>query len=632
MACILLSKSPNRPLTATMPELVLVVHSGLRTIAETEALASLPNDLLASPRTLVKIDTGAFSDAVDAGDWTGQGDYLREKAAAIQQAADTQPDPQIHYFGLAEVPHVLALGAALGTERRLIVHEYDRDAKSWHWPAPGPSVKASVQGRPEGPIVRTRGHAVIRVAVSAEIHDSDVQAVVQDPLADVLVRIEGTPAVTRIRNPGDVLEVLKAFREAFAAVLEHRPGVETVHLFIAAPVSLCLAIGQELVPRNSPPVQTYRYRKSADGPSHQPAILIAGGEGAPGSLPLSEHEIAIAAKLRTDVWPRVLEGVRTFAKSLVDGRPSSQVTEPWYSYLVPALELSRAAPFPSLPALSQLVHDDDRVSPDTYHLDYGHDSTRHLWLLGDRLLVGLSRAGSDHIATMESFIRLFFFHEYVHVHHSLTKYTAANVGKFPNALERLDYTADTYAIFHELTHRLTGEGGAEPRRTLGAVRDQVDRVLRSFWAFEGPPPHNEMQTRRLRRYLNWYWRHAQLERADNLMDAVLLFTRSPAVELAGLRIRTDGERRVFSRFSQSPGQRLELAVLTEDDRLVRINDADATPMKDLLAAFASADHGAIQQWFRPVVELVRSQGAVFPKPHPLLVAPAADDSPLTTPS
>jgi hypothetical protein len=313
----------------------------------------------------------------------------------------------------------------------------------------------------------------------------------------------------------------------------------------------------------------------------------------------------------------VLDDIRTFSRLIVgEGTPSDQ--RPWYGSLVPARELDLAAPFPALPHLAGLIHADDAVLPEPHHAEYGHDATRHLWLLGDRLLISLADAGGENRETTESIVRLFFFHEYVHAYHSLTKYTAANVGKFPNALERLDYTADTYAIVHELTYRMSGGPNEQQRVVLGALRDQVDRVLRSFWAFEGRVPHRELQTRRLRRYLNWYWRLAQLERADSLGDSLLLFTRSPAVELAGLRLRTDGERRVFSRFLQSPGQRLEMAVLTEDERLVRINDSDASPMHDLLTAFTNGDHVALKQWFRPVFELVARQGAVYPSPHPLL--------------
>jgi hypothetical protein len=599
-----------------MSDVLLVLHSGLRSIDESEAIKELPSQLLHAPRKLIRVDTGAFKEHVDVGDWSGQGQYLREMAANVQRAADGLSDPQIHYFGLAEVPHVLAFGAAYGTERRMIVHEYDRDAQGWQWPATSPSVGVAVDNVPQGPPISAKGHAVLRICVSAEIHDHDVQAVVEDPLADVTVRLDGTLAVGRIRHAEDVERIRTAFREALASILQARSGVEVLHLFVAAPVSVSFAIGQELVPRNGPPIQTYRYRKSQSGPSLAPAILISNEVDSESAVSLTESDIAVATQIRSQRWPAVLEQVHEFAGEL--GRSPLDIQTPWYSVLEPAADLAKAAPFASLPCLSFLIHDRDGVAPEPYHLDYGHDSTRHVWLLGDRLLANLAKAGDSDDEAVASIIRMFLFHEYVHVHHSLTKYMAVNVGKFPNALERVDYSADTYAIFHELNYRLRRRRGIQPDEMINALRDQLDQVLRSFWAFEGSTPHKEMQTRRLRRYLNWYWRHAQLERAKSIIEAVCLFARSPAVELAGLRMRTDGERRVFSRFVQIPGRRLELAILSEDERIVRVGDGDASPMEDLVSAFQRGDHGALKQWFRPVFELVERQALVFPRLHPLI--------------
>jgi fumarate hydratase, class II len=45
-------------------------------------------------------------------------------------------------------------------------------------------------------------------------------------------------------------------------------------------------------------------------------------------------------------------------------------------------------------------------------------------------------------ALLTRLVRLFVFHESLHNHHALTKYTAAAVGRFANCLERIDYMAD----------------------------------------------------------------------------------------------------------------------------------------------------------------------------------------------
>lgn len=88
---------------------------------------------------------------------------------------------------------------------------------------------------------------------------------------------------------------------------------------------------------------------------------------------------------------------------------------------------------------------DDTVDPEPFTGgEYGHANDSNRWRLSDTLLIGLSEACQDD-RELTQLIRLFLFHEYLHSHHSLTKYNAEGVGRFANVLERLDYMADLYA-------------------------------------------------------------------------------------------------------------------------------------------------------------------------------------------
>ena len=87
-------------------------------------------------------------------------------------------------------------------------------------------------------------------------------------------------------------------------------------------------------------------------------------------------------------------------------------------------------------------------------------------------------------------LRIFLFHEYLHVVHGITKASFEEVGKFANGLERADYMCDLYGVLHELDW----ETDEDPtlandfdhyRRRLG---DLIDLVLRTFWSFEPDAP------------------------------------------------------------------------------------------------------------------------------------------------
>ncbi|MEW5918582.1 MAG: SAVED domain-containing protein, partial [Gemmatimonadota bacterium] len=438
--------------------------------------------------------------------------------------------------------------------------------------------------------------------------------------ADVTVRFaNGDQAVTRVRSELQLQAIREAFREALAGIKNFRPNAEMLHLFVAAPNSVCFVIGQELVPRNTPPVQTYVYRPGAASTAYQPAILITAGPAETRGLTLSDSDIELATKLRTSVWSKAIRQVREYAQRKRAER-GSETGGHWYAGLQPSDELQRVAPFPSLPAIYDLVKHNDDVDVERFYEDYGYDAERRLWRLGDSLVVGMYKAAGEDESKLEPLVRLFLFHEYVHQHHSLTKYTAANVGKFANALERLDYTADTFAIFHEIDfqHYLQLASGASPPDVKQSLAAQVEQILLSFWAFDGPPPHVEMQVRRVRRYLNWYWRLAQIRRAESPLDAVALFGRSPAVELAGVPLRTDGERRVYHLLQETPAMRPEVALVLENEKLVRLTESDSTSLAHLIQSFRNGDHAALAAWFRPVFELAKDVGDVYPALHPMV--------------
>jgi hypothetical protein len=122
------------PLSMTS-RLILVRHSGLRQVTEAEVLPSVDPSVRALPRDDVPVDTLGLALEIDGGDWTGHDRALRAAAATVRELADRAEDPAIHYFGLAEVPDVIALGAHLGDERLIHLHDFDRAQGTWDWPA-----------------------------------------------------------------------------------------------------------------------------------------------------------------------------------------------------------------------------------------------------------------------------------------------------------------------------------------------------------------------------------------------------------------------------------------------------------------------------------------------------------------
>ncbi|GMV25566.1 MAG: hypothetical protein AMXMBFR58_15970 [Phycisphaerae bacterium] len=598
-----------------MPQRIIIVrHSGLRPVPIEEVLPALPAGLASAHRADIAIDTQLLASQIEQGDWEGQAAALAADAARVHSAFGGLPDAEVHFFGFAEIPHLIAMGAFIGDEIPVVIHDWDRDARSWTWPSDAGTVRVTTKGLPTGDPVPAEGSAVLRIELSFAISDADVhEAVGANHLAQVRVTHadESPPEICRVRSAADLQTVREEIRGALAALRAKFPNLDTIHVFAAAPLSVCVALGQELKPRNSPPILTYRYRRVDGRPAYAPALVLSAQAGQRAQAPLTPGDLQAAAEVRIH-WKAALADVETYAarkRAQFNGR-----SVPWYEMLEPSAALTSVRPFPPLLPVTAAVPTGAQVAAGSVESEYGFKKVDPTWHLSDRLLIGFHRAVAGDPGALRRLIRLFLLHEYLHDHHSLSKYRAGGVGAFPNCLEHIDYTADTYALLHQLDlQRLAEPAGVESddqqRKFLGA---QIELVLRSFWAFEPAAPVLEWQVRRLRRYLNWYWRFVQVQYAPDILSVVRLFSRAPHVEIAGLH-QYARDRRLFcrvDRFDSTTG--LELALVLENCKLLRVPDSTTLNLEQLMRAFQDREHDAIVRYFYGVFELAADMGGALP--------------------
>ena len=415
-----------------MPKNTLIIRqpSVLRSITEAEALEALTSEERGVIRREVPVPVTQFADAIAQGDWGGQDAFLREQAANVRALADDLGEVQIHYVGLADVPHIVALGAHVGNERSVIPHDYlgGTGGAPGRWPETARTVKLRSLGTEELKVtVKARGPAVLRVSITNAITDEDVRAVVgEGTLADVTITHEDVvPARNLIRSLADVEAVRKEFVAAYGAVLNSRPGIDVLHLFVAAPPSICFAVGQELVLRNGKPVQTYHYRSGeGEGPRQQAAILLSPAAEQRPLVPLTDEEIRSADHVRKVVWRKALSEVEAYA---ANKQNDGHDTGLWYGSFLHREAFRSAAPFPTLPPLASFMPRGVEIDPTAYSGEFGfEENDRRWWRLNDRLLLGIRRAADNNDERLGQLIRLFLFHEYVHLIHSLGKQAPRN--------------------------------------------------------------------------------------------------------------------------------------------------------------------------------------------------------------
>lgn len=565
--------------------------------SEAEVLDALTSTELALGRTILTFDTRAHADAVASGYWSPVKTEVRALVSAIRGDLEKNGPAAVSYFGIDECPTLIAIGAYFGDENGLGSIDYDRDTLQFAWPESQQTLTVEPVGWPTERI-EAEGDVTLRVELTYLVEDADVDQVA-DPssrLADLRIRPAGgvQPRPGLIRSQADVEHVRMEIRRALAAIESQRPGTQVIHLFVAAPVSICLAAGRELRLRNGRPTQTYRFR-SGDAPHLTRALLLSPGPDAEASVPLSADELAVV-QTTLGFWRDALTEVLDHADVLrMHGQPN------WPSCLVEPLCKMPAVP---LPGIWTLARRGDSVDTTT-DSEFRFDRPNRIWQLPGRMLIAMYEAAGGDADGVRKLARAFYWHEYLHDFQGLTEHTAGGVGAFPNCLERIDYVADAYGVLHEVDRLVRQGAGADESVVKSMLVNSITHALNSFWTFEPPPPAIWWQQRRVRRYLNWYWRREQIRNSETLEEALGLLSQAPVLEVAGPSISTDS-RRVYwdlSRIGQS--SQLELALVDEKGQLRRFANQANLSINALFEAFRLRQTAQIDQFFAALFEHAR---------------------------
>ena len=196
------------------------------------------------------------------------------------------------------------------------------------------------------------------------------------------------------------------------------------------------------------------------------------------------------------------------------------------------------------------------------------------WYVDDNFFVAVNRRFKNEEDILMA-VRLFLFHEALHYKkHKLTELTAINIGSFPKVLETADYQADVYAIMNEYGYHSKMIGEITYPKTFFLHAIQV--ATETMWSFDDAGIElEEIQIRRLNRYMIWYWQYARIEKDGNSLDEIIsILEEKPIIELNGLKTKEENNRFFFI-LEKRKDQPLELGIF-HNNKLVR--DASATNM------------------------------------------------------
>src|SRR5579863_3733666 len=330
---------------------------------------------------------------------------------------------------------------------------------------------------------------------------------------------------------------LKAFAFQFSlgldAVASHLPAVEKIHLFPTVPVGLAFLCGTKINPLVTKPVVTYQYNANST-PKHEQILILQ--EAGRQEANMTGDDKVFIAEVKSELKAELENQIATFASSKREekekhGKPSS-----WIQFILPPgnySEMERGY-WKTMPDIAETILNSSTLS---LAVDLAGDgfyiSENNEWQVNDRFIFNImTRLGRDKKAIHRA-LRMFVFHESLHLHQALTNHTALNIGRFPRVLEEADYLADVWAIIHEYSYSKMFYS-QDTKNEKEFFKLMLDLATKTMWAFDDLDPNTEeMQIRRVNRYLIWYWNYLQIEdrACHNLEQIMAILANKPLVEI-----------------------------------------------------------------------------------------------------
>jgi hypothetical protein len=222
----------------------------------TRADEKSPQALVSIPRQLPNPHDAAYWPVVMRG--------LRQSTVELRGAlegtsSDEQAPERLALFPLSSTSVLVLAGRVIGDKANVTVFQPFRNAPKnrWLWPAGSSANQFQLSATGVG---ERGGEACLRVSLTFDITDDRVP-ISGAPTVHIRAASQGHDAIAREE---DLVAFGLCMDEALK-VLQDQWKVETVHLFVGAPASACLKVGQKLQARHHATVVVYETVQGSKG-------------------------------------------------------------------------------------------------------------------------------------------------------------------------------------------------------------------------------------------------------------------------------------------------------------------------------------------------------------------------------
>lgn len=503
----------------------------------------------------------------------------------IKPFLNANPDYKVLYFGTASIPLALHLGYCFGSWKDVDVYLLHREKMIWNWQDENGVKELKLQSnfvKEEftGPI-----DVIYKIEATYFSQDADLKEVVENPSKKIDLKLDEIG-----KDVFGNQEQLKHFAHQFAlgidTIANYLPNTDKIHLFPTVPVGLAFLMGTKINPMVTKPIVTYQYNTNHTPKYEQ--ILILQESDQPEAI-ITEEDEKFILEIRAELKNELENKIAPFVKLKIEDQKKHLDKLSWVKTVLndgSYNEIERGY-WKNIPDISQTILANSKLVDSIDLAGEGfHISENGEWQLTDRFIFNIkNRLNNDKSKVLKA-LRLFVFHEAVHIHQKLTSYTAENVGRFPRVLEEADYIADVWAMVHEFAFSKLYYA-SETSDLISFFKDLIDVATKTMWAFDDLDPNvDEMQIRRVNRYLIWYWIFLQIDdkKCKTIDDVINVFAIKPVLEIRGLDIRAQSQRTIF-RLTNYKTEDLEIGYFDRNARILRASNSGGIQLPDLIKGF-----------------------------------------------
>lgn len=324
---------------------------------------------------------------------------------------------------------------------------------------------------------------------------------------------------------------------------------------------------------------------------------------------MTHEDIKLINDIKADFKAELENKIAPFAQNKAQEKERQTEKFSWVRQLLPPGDYGEMEKgfWKAMPDLAQTIIKSSKLSLNTDKADDGfHISEDDQWQINDRFIFNIMNRLERDKAKILRALRLFVFHEGLHIHQNLTNATANNIGRFPRVLEEADYVADVWAMLHEFAYSQS-HYNHEAKNEKVFFRQLIEVATKTMWAFDHLDPNtDEMQVRRVNRYLIWYWNHIQIDdrSCTSLRDIVNILANKPILEIRGLDIRAQAQRTIY-RLTGFRVEELEIGYFQQGGKILRASNAGGFQLNELVKGYRERDGEKILKQLKALHQLNR---------------------------